>query len=80
MRLLAGLVPGLFLVALGGCAQPNTVYSGPGWYLEKPRQLFTISPQLFKGPMAYDQCEIERKKLPESTAERMLCNRELMAP
>jgi hypothetical protein len=30
--------------------------------------------------MAYDQCEIERKKLPQSTAELMLCNRELMAP
>ncbi len=73
------LVAGLVVVA-AGCAQQDNPYSGPGWYLEKPRQLFQVAPRIFKGPMTYDQCEIERSKLPASTAENMLCNRELEKP
>jgi hypothetical protein len=76
----AGLVLVTLGVVAGGCAQPDAVYTGPGWYLEKPRQLFMTVPQLFKGPMSYDECEIERKKLPDRTAELMLCTRELTQP
>jgi hypothetical protein len=76
-KTLAGLA---FLSALGACNRPQVAYTTPGWYLEKPHQLVVAGPQIFAGPMSYDQCEIERKKLPASTAENMLCIRELAPP
>jgi hypothetical protein len=42
--------------------------------------LLPTGPQIFGGPFTYEQCESERTKLPGSTAERMLCNRELVTP
>jgi hypothetical protein len=81
MRLKRHLPP----VALAGCllalsqaaCTPNNIpYTGPGWYLEKPRQTSLWGPHVFKGPMSYDECEAERTKLPERTAEEMLCIRE----
>jgi hypothetical protein len=56
------------------------MYAGPGWYLEKPTQLFAAGPQIFAGPFSYEQCEAERTKLPDSTAVRMLCFKHLVAP
>jgi hypothetical protein len=76
-KILAGLV---FLPALGACDRPQVAYSKPGWYLEKPHQLVVAGPQIFAGPMSYEQCEIERKKLPPATAENALCIRELAPP
>ena len=77
------LVAGLALVTAfvaAGCAQYENPYSGPGWYLEKPRQLFQVAPRIFKGPMTYEACEIERKKIPDTTGEIYLCQRELERP
>jgi hypothetical protein len=68
---------------LGACAKSEVArlsYAGPGWYLEKPKLILASGPQIFGGPFTYDQCELKRKQLPESTAELMLCNRELVAP
>ena len=76
-KVLAGLV---FFSALGACNRPQVAYSTPGWYLEKPHQLVVAGPQIFAGPMSYEQCEFERKKLPRSTAENMLCFLELAPP
>jgi hypothetical protein len=79
-RFLAGIA---LVSTLGACAKSNVAslsYAGPGWYLEKPRLILATGPQIFGGPFTYDQCELERNKLPESTAERMLCNMELTVP
>jgi hypothetical protein len=65
---------------LSACGPPDTIYTQPGWYLEKPRQLFAWGPRLFKGPMTYEACEVERKALPVSTADNMLCIKEFGTP
>jgi hypothetical protein len=74
---LAGL--GLVL-ALGGCASqsPSVAYTGPGWYLERPRLLLVNGPEIFSGPFTYEQCEAERLKF--ETARRMLCIMEKTKP
>ncbi len=69
-----------FAAALSACAPPDTIYTQPGWYLEKPRIFFSWGPRIFKGPMTYEACEVERKALPESTAENMLCIKEFAKP
>ncbi len=75
------ILVGLFLVApVGACARPETAYTGPGWYLEKPHQLIALRPQVFGGPFSYEKCEAERTKLSEPTASNMLCIRELAPP
>jgi len=77
----AEVLAGLVLVAsLGACAPPDTIYTTKGWYLEKPRSLFSWGPRLYKGPLSYDQCEQKRKELPDSTAEQMLCIQLFTAP
>lgn len=81
-----GLVPTVApLLAIAGMAGacspvPNPAYTTPGWYLEKPVQLFVGGPQIYGGPFNYDQCEAERTKLPKQTADQMLCFRHLVAP
>lgn len=75
-RILAGLA---FATAVGACALPEATYTTPGWYLEKPRPTVTLGPQIFKGPFSYEQCEIERKKLPP-TVDNLLCFHELAPP
>jgi hypothetical protein len=78
-----GLLTTLALVAItaGACSRvPDPMYTGPGWYLEKPVALFVAGPRIYGGPFSYEQCEAERTKLPQSTAERMLCFRHLVAP
>jgi hypothetical protein len=86
MRSKQALAGGLGLAAVMACAvtacspTPNRLYAGPGWYLEKPLQLFPAGPQIYAGPFTYEQCEAERTKLPESTAVRMLCFKHLTAP
>lgn len=75
-KILAGLV---VLPALAACEHRQTAYTGPGWYLERPRPTVTLGPEIFKGPFSYDQCEIERKKLPP-TVDNLICNRELAQP
>ena len=74
------LVAGVVLAAAGCSTQFDAPYSGPGWYLEKPRQLFYVAPRILKGPMTYEACEIERKKIPDTTGEIYQCNRELEKP
>ena len=47
---------------------------------EAPRIFLSWGPRIYKGPMTYEACEAERKALPESTAEIMLCIKEFAAP
>jgi hypothetical protein len=78
---LAEILAGLAVFStLGACGGSKVAYSGPGWYLEKPRQLVATGPQLFAGPFSYDQCEAERLKLTQPTASNMLCINELVPP
>jgi len=77
LKVVFGLMLGLGLAA---CAPPDTIYSQPGWYLEQPRGLFSWGPRIYKGPMTYEACEVERKALPETTADRMLCIKEYTKP
>jgi hypothetical protein len=67
---------------LGACAtrQPDIAYTSPGWYLERPRPIVAIGPEIFSGPFTYDQCETERQKLDLATSERLLCIHELTKP
>ena len=55
----AGL--GLMMV-LGACGTygPTNMYTTPGWYLEKPRFMMAAGPEIFAGPMTYDDCEAKR--------------------
>ena len=73
----AGLV---ILLALGACDRKQVAYTTPGWYLEKPHQLLTLGPQIFAGPMSYEQCEAERVKFPDDSARRLLCIMEKTKP
>jgi hypothetical protein len=75
------LLTGLALVlTLAGCAShgPQQAYTGPGWYLERPRLLLVTGPEIFAGPFSYAECEAERVKW--ETASRMLCIKEKMRP
>ena len=69
----------VILLALGACDRKQVAYTTPGWYLEKPHQLLTLGPQIFAGPMSYEQCEAERQKIP-TTVDNVLCIRELAPP
>ena len=72
----------LLAIALGACASrsPRVAYTSPGWYLERPRPVMVMGPEIFAGPFTYDQCEVERLKFDPATAQRLLCNRELTRP
>jgi len=75
--ILAGLV---VLTTLGGCGSrtPSVAYTGPGWYLERPRPVLAIGPEIFAGPMTYEQCEAKRVEF--DTSPRLLCINEKMKP
>ena len=72
----------LLAISLGACnsTSPNQAYTSPGWYLERPRPLLTRGPEIFAGPLTYDQCEVERLKFDPPTAQRLICIGELTKP
>lgn len=70
----------LALVAACSRAANEVSYTTPGWYLEKPRFIAAMGPQIFGGPFGYDECEARRKALPPVTAEQMLCIQEFTKP
>ncbi len=74
------VVAGLALAAgLGGCSTGvEQAWTGPGWYLEQPRQLMYVHPAYLAGPYSYEECEIDRLKAPRP--DRLLCNRRLVKP
>jgi len=76
---LAGL--GL-MVVLGACNRygPSQAYTAPGWYLEKPRLMMVAGPEIFAGPMTYDDCEAKRTSFPASTSSDLLCIMEKTKP
>ena len=76
--ILAGLVLATTLGACGGSRGPNVAYTGPGWYLERPRILLVSGPEIFAGPMSYDACEVKRVEF--ETSSRMLCINEKFKP
>jgi len=79
-RVLAALSLAL---ALGACAKatsPQVAYTTPGWYLERPRPVVIMGPEIFAGPFTYEQCEAERLKFDPPTAQRLLCIKELTKP
>jgi len=49
-------------------------------YLERPRIVLAMGPEIFAGPFTYDQCEGERTKLDPATAERLVCIHEYTNP
>ena len=77
--ILAGLA---LATALGACASrtPLMAYTTPGWYLERPRLLLVMGPEIFAGPLSYEQCETERMKFDPPTASRLLCVNEKTNP
>jgi len=76
------VLAGLLLATLGACSSssrgPNVAYTGPGWYLERPRLLLVSGPEIFAGPMSYEACEAKRVEF--ETSSRMLCINEKMKP
>jgi len=77
-RTLAGCA---LVAAATACASSLNLsqnYTGPGWYLEKPRQLLPEETRYIAGPFSYDDCEVERLKT--KTPELYLCNREIVRP
>jgi len=58
--ILAGLVVATTLGACSGSRGPDVAYTGPGWYLERPRFLLVTGPEIFAGPMSYEACEAKR--------------------
>jgi len=72
----------LLAISLGACESrsPRVAYTSPGWYLERPRPVMVMGPEIFAGPFTYDQCEVERLKFDPAMAQRLLCNRELTRP
>ena len=66
----------LAMFALAACSQP-VPWNGPGWYLMKPN-LILPGADYYGGPMAYEDCEIARKK--EATAAQLLCQQLLAKP
>jgi hypothetical protein len=71
---------GLSLAACEENTSPSVAYTSPGWYLERPRPILARGPEIFAGPLNYDQCEAERLKFDPPTAQRLLCIRELTKP
>ena len=78
-RVLAVLSLALSLVACES-RSPRVAYTSPGWYLERPRPILVMGPEIFAGPFTYDQCEAERLKFDPPTAQRLLCIRALTRP
>jgi len=78
-RVLAVLSLALSLVACES-RSPRVAYTSPGWYLERTRPVMVMGPEIFAGPLTYDQCEVERLKFDPATAQRLFCNRELTRP
>lgn len=76
--ILAGLIVATTLGACSGSRGPNVAYTGPGWYLERPRFLVATGPEIFAGPMSYEACEAKRVEF--ETSMRMLCINEKMRP
>jgi hypothetical protein len=74
----AGLVLATTLGACSGSRGPDVAYTGPGWYLERPRFLLVTGPEIFAGPMTYDACEAKRVEF--ETSQRLLCINEKMKP
>ncbi|HEY2875350.1 MAG TPA: hypothetical protein VGJ56_25715 [Reyranella sp.] len=77
------VVAGLgLMLALGACGTygPTNMYSTPGWYLEKPRLMMVAGPEIFAGPMSYDDCEAKRTSFPASTSSNLLCIMEKTKP
>src|SRR5579872_3657406 len=70
---LAGLGLTVVLGACSGSHSPDVAYSAPGWYLEKPRFVLATGPEIFAGPMSYDDCEAKRTSFPPPTAVNLLC-------
>ncbi len=70
------------VLLLGACESrsPRVAYTSPGWYLERPRPIVVMGPEIFAGPFTYDQCEDERLKFDPATAQRLICNKELTRP
>ena len=70
------------MVALGACNRygPSVAFTTPGWYLERPRLMLAAGPEIFAGPMSYDECEAKRTSLPGTTASDLLCINEKTRP
>ena len=66
------------LGACSGSRGPDVAYTGPGWYLERPRFLLVTGPEIFAGPMTYEACEAKRVEF--ETSPRLLCINEKMKP
>jgi hypothetical protein len=67
---------------LGACGTygPTNMYTTPGWYLERPRLLLAAGPEIFAGPMSYDDCEARRTSFPPPTPDSLLCIMEKAKP
>ena len=75
VRLIFRVLPLVLLggLTLGACATDvNQAYTGPGWYLEQPRQGSLAYPAYIAGPFSYEACETERLKAPRP--DRLLCD------
>jgi len=72
--------PSLLLGACEERTSPNVAYTTPGWYLERPRPLLVMGPEIFAGPFTYEQCEGERLKFDPATAQGLFCMKELTRP
>ena len=72
---------GLMMV-LGACNTygPTNMFTTPGWYLERPRLMMVAGPEIFAGPMSYDECEVKRTTFPATTASNLLCINEKTKP
>ena len=77
---LAGLGLMVVLGACSGSRSPDVAYTAPGWYLEKPRFVLATGPEIFAGPMSYEDCEAKRTSFPASTAVNLLCIMEKTKP
>ena len=71
-------------LVLGACASqkvdPSLAYTTPGWYLERPRIVLAVGPEIFGGPFTYDQCESKRQSFDPPVAERLICQHEYTKP
>ena len=77
------VVAGLgLMVVLGACNKygPSQAFTTPGWYVERPRLMMAAGPEIFAGPMTYDECEAKRTSFPPSTAANLLCIMEKTRP
>ena len=78
-RVLAVLSLAMLLAACES-RSPRVAYTTPGWYLERPRPLLVMGPEIFAGPFTYEQCEGERLKFDPATAQGLFCMKELTRP